>query len=135
MPLGGNNFFFHIILHFKQNIPLLYNHQSALKQETQIQSTICDFLSHLSSPYKQRCLKRKPYLPLHEKRVTATITFFPLQAWFIPSYTHVIAMYHNKNVNWTNGRKRCFNMFAEIQKAQNVSAQGIYVKIQIEDFV
>lgn len=50
-------------------------------------------------------------------------------------YRHMIATQDNKNVNWTNGRKRCFNMFVELWKARNVSVQGMYVKIQIADFV
>lgn len=29
-------------------------------------------------------------------------------------YRHMIATQDNKNVNWTNGRKRCFNMFVEL---------------------
>lgn len=50
-------------------------------------------------------------------------------------HIHMIATQHNKNTNWTSGRKRRFNMFVELWKARNVSTQGIYIKVQIEDFV
>lgn len=133
MPLGGNNFFFHIILNFKQNIPFLSNHQSALKQETHIQSTICDFPSHLSSLHKQRHLKRTSYRCMKETNCNNDI--LPTAGLVCSFYRHMIATQDNKNVNWTNGRKRCSNMFVELWKARNVSAQGMYVRIQIAHFV
>lgn len=111
----ATTFLFPIILHFKQNIPLLHQPSSCSQAgKSNTTNSMCfSFSSKHFSLYKQRYLNRKSYQCMKENN--CNIDILPTAGLVYSFYTLVIATQANKNVNWTNKRRTCFDLFVKLK--------------------
>lgn len=132
---GREQFLFPVILCFKQNIPFLYQLSSCSQVgKSNTTNNTCFFFSPEHFSLISKGANRESYQHMKERSCNTCI--IPTAGLVYSFYTHVTATQANKNVNWTNRRRKCFNLFVKTMKKWKCFYLGnTYTKIQMEDFV